>query len=79
MVDIFDSAHLFIHSSQDKMTQRRNSPQKKEPEVIIFSATDLIDIDISKMSEMEFRLTIIKLLAGLGKKHKILGNLLVQK
>ena len=49
------------------MTRRRNSQQKKEPEVIL-SATDLINMDISKMSEMEFRTTIIKLIAGLGKK-----------
>ena len=71
MVDIFYLVHLFIHSSLGKMTRRRNSQQNKEPEVIL-SATDLIDIDISKMSEVEFRITITKLQAGLEKKHKTL-------
>ena len=51
------------------MTRRRNSQQKKETEVIL-SATDLINMDISKMSELEFRIMIIKLLAGLEKSIK---------
>jgi len=46
------------------MTRRRNLQQRKEPEVIL-SATDLINMDISKMSELKFRTMIIKLLAGL--------------
>ena len=50
-----------------KITRGRNSQQNKEPEVILFSATDLIDMDLSKLSEMEFKITIIKLLAGLEK------------
>ena len=63
----FDRAYSSIHSSLDKMTRRRNSQQKKEPEVIL-SAADLFDI--SKMSEMEFRITIVKLLVGLEKSNK---------
>ena len=51
------------------MTRRRNAQQKKEPEVIFF-ATDLIDMDISKISGLEFKITIIKLLAGLEKSIK---------
>ena len=51
------------------MTRRRNSQQNKEPEIIL-SATDLIRMDISKMSALEFRITIIKLLAGLEKSIK---------
>lgn len=51
------------------MTRRRNSEQKKEPK-IIFPATDLINMDISKMSEMEFRITIIKSLLELEKSIK---------
>ena len=51
------------------MTRRRNSKQKKEPEVIL-STIDLIDKDTSKMSEIEFRVATIKLLAGLEKRTK---------
>ena len=55
--DIFYFVLSFIHSSLGKMTRRRNSQQKKELEVIP-SPTDLINMDLSKMSEMEFRITI---------------------
>ena len=40
------------------MIRRKNSPQKKEPEATL-SATDLI-MDLSNMSEIKFRITIIK-------------------
>ena len=59
MVDIFDSAHSYSHSELDKMTRSKNSPQKKELEVIL-SAADLLDMDLSAMSEIQFRSTIIK-------------------
>ena len=64
IVDIPDSAHTYSLSALDKMMRRRNSPQKKE-QVVIPSVTDLMNMGLSKMSEMEFRITIIKLLAGL--------------
>ena len=48
-------------------------PQKKEPEVI-FSATDLMDMDLSKMLEIEFRITIIKLPVALEKRIKDAGD-----
>lgn len=51
------------------MTRRRNSQQTKEPEVLL-SATDLINMDISKMSGLEFRITTIKLLSVLEKSIK---------
>ena len=44
------------------MTKRRNSPQKKEHEET--TARDLTNTDTSKMSEPEFRIRIIRLLAG---------------
>ena len=44
------------------MTKRRNSPKKKEHEEK--TARDLTNTDISKMSEPEFRITIIRILAG---------------
>ena len=56
--DIIDSVHLFINTSLDKMTRRRNSQQKKEPEVVL-SATDLINMHLSKISEMELKIIII--------------------
>ena len=51
------------------MTRRKNSPRKKEPELIL-SATDLMDMDLSTMSEIQFRGTIIKLLVSLKKSIK---------
>ena len=44
------------------MMKRRNSPQKKEQEET--TARDLTNTDTSKMSEPEFRMTIIRILAG---------------
>ena len=55
-----------IHSSLGKVTRGRDSQQKKEPEVT-HSATDLMRRVSSKMSELELRMTITKLLAGLEK------------
>ena len=57
------------HSALNKMTRRKNSPQKKELEVIL-SATILLDMDLSTMSETQFRDTIIKLLVALKKSIK---------
>ena len=59
------------------MTRRRNSQQKKEPEVIL-SIIDLTDMDINEISELEcseynileFRIMVIKLLARLEKNHR---------
>ena len=42
------------------MTKQRNSPQKKEHEET--TARDLTNTDTSKMSEPEFRITIIRIL-----------------
>ena len=54
------------------MTRKRNSQQMKEPEVILLATiiSNLIDMDINKMSELEFRITSIKLLARLEKNIK---------
>ena len=49
--------------------KRRNSPQKKEQEET--TARDLTNTDTSKMSEPEFRTMIIRILAGVEKKHRI--------
>ena len=50
------------------MTRWRNLPQKKEQETLL-TARDLINSIISKMSELEFKTMIIRILAGL-KKHR---------
>ena len=71
---IFDSACSYSHSALDKMTSRKNSPQKKEPEVIL-PDTDLMDMDLSKMSEIQCSIIMIKLLVALEKKHKKLWKL----
>ena len=48
------------------MTRRRASQQRKELETMA-SATDLMDMDISKMSETDFRTAIMKSIARLEK------------
>ena len=47
------------------MTKRKNSPQKKLQEVA--TANELIKTDISNVTEQEFRIIAIKLIAGLEK------------
>ena len=69
MVYIFDSACSYNHSALDKMTRRKNSPQKKELETVL-SATELQNKDFNLMSEGQFRSTIIKLLVALEKKKQ---------
>ena len=50
------------------MTRQRNSPQKNEQEAVL-TARDSINMAISKMSELEFKI-IIKILPGIEKKHR---------
>lgn len=45
---------------------RGNSQKRKEPEAMS-SATELMVMDTNKMSEIEFRIAIIKLIARLEK------------
>ena len=47
------------------MTKRKNSPQKKLQEVA--TANKLIKNDLSNVTEQEFRIIVIKLIAGLEK------------
>ena len=65
-VDIFFFCflvHLLFSGQND---QKEEFKKKKGPEVTL-SATDLINMDMSKMSQLEFRIMIIKILAGLEK------------
>ena len=48
------------------MTRRKNSPQKNEQEAVP-KAGDLINTDIGNMTDLEFRMMILKVLAGLEK------------
>ena len=50
------------------MTRWKNSPQKKQEAVP--KARDLINTDIGNMSDLEFRMMILKVLAGLKKGMK---------
>ena len=62
---------LTSRSALDKMTRKKNSPQEKELEAIL-SATELLNVDLNTMSEIQFRSTMIKLLVALEKKRKVL-------
>ena len=53
------------------MMKQRNSPQKKEQEET--TARDLNNTDTSKMSEPEFRITIIRILASVENRLKSLS------
>ena len=55
------------------MTRWKNSLPKREQEAVL-AARDLISMYISNMSELEFRIIIIKILAGLQKEHRRLQN-----
>ena len=54
------------------MTKRTNSPQKKEKEET--TAMDLINTDTSKMSEPEFSIMIIRILAGVKNRLESLST-----
>ena len=49
------------------MTRRRNPQQKKETETMA-SAPELMDMDTTKLSEMDFRVTMVKMMCRLEKK-----------
>ena len=49
------------------MMKRKNSPQKKLQEVA--TANELIKNNLSNITEKEFRIIVIKLIAGLEKKE----------
>ena len=47
------------------MTRRRNPPQQRKDNESGASATELMDMDITKLSEMEFRVTMVKMVCRL--------------
>ena len=59
------------------MTKRKYSPQKKLQEVA--TANKLIKNDLSNIKEQEFRIIVIKLIAGLEKNIEDSRDLLLQR
>ena len=57
------------------MTRRKKSPQQKEQEVVP-TARDLLNTDISTMSDLEFRIITLKILAGLEKSMEVIRETL---
>ena len=55
------------------MTRRRHPPQERKDNESVASATELMDMDITKLSEMEFRVTMVKMMCRLEK--NINGNI----
>ena len=51
------------------MTRKKNSPQKKESEIVL-SSRELQSLDYNSMSETQLRSTIIQLLVALEKSIK---------
>ena len=49
------------------MKRRRNPPQQRKDNESVSSATELMDMDITKLSEMEFRVTMVKVMCRLEK------------
>ena len=49
------------------MTRRRSPPQQRKDNESVASATEIIDMDVNKLSEMEFRATMVKMMSRLKK------------
>ena len=49
------------------MTRRRNPPQQRKDNKSVACATELMDMDITKRSEMECRVTMVKMMCRLEK------------
>ena len=52
------------------MTRRRNPPQQRQDNESVASATERVNMDITKSSEMEFRVTMVKMMYRLEKSIK---------
>ena len=58
------------------MTRQKFTPKEQEA---VLTARDLVNMDSSKMSDLELKTMIIKILAGLETTQKTLENLLIEK
>ena len=72
------TAHSYSHSALNKMTRRKNSPQKKESETVL-SAREVQNMDYKPTSKKQFRSTIIKLLVALERSIKDSGDFVTAK
>ena len=52
------------------MTRRRNTPQQRKDNESVASATEIINLDVSQLSEMEFKATMVKMMSRLEKSIK---------
>ena len=57
------------------MTRRRNPPQQRKDSESVASTTEIMDMDITKLSEMELRVTMVKMMCRL---EKILRKILTR-
>ena len=57
------------------MTRMRNPPQQRKDNKSVASATELMDMDITKLTEMEFRAIMVKMMSRL---EKILMKMLLR-
>ena len=57
------------------MTRRRSPPQQRKDTETVASATELMDLDITKLSEMEFRVTMVKMICRF---EKVSTNMLMR-
>ena len=49
------------------MRRRRNPPQQRKDSESLASATEIMDMDVTKLSDMEFRVTMVKMMSRLEK------------
>ena len=49
------------------MMRRRNPPQQRKDNESVASGTELMDMDITKLSEIEFRVTMVKMMCRIEK------------
>ena len=54
---------------------RRSPPQQRKDNESVASATEIIDLDVFKLSEMEFRAKMVKMMSRL---EKILTKMLMR-
>ena len=59
------------------MMKWKNPPQKKRQEVA--TANELVKNDLSNIMEQEFRIIVMRLIAGLEKVERTAENLLLQR
>ena len=49
------------------MTRRRNPPQQRKDNESVASATEIMEMDVTKLSKMEFTVTMVKRMSRLEK------------